>query len=388
MSMNSHRLTIAQLGPAHPNRGGIVHFNNRLALALQEREGLNVRQYFWSKPYPELLLPGPASEWLDHQSRETLQVPGQRILSVTNPLSWWSFLRRLRGDSCDILVTHWTHPVHFPVFAVLFTAIRLFTNIRIHLIAHNVMPHEKVLGAAWMARTVMNLAHVVIVHSSAEYDLATKYLGISDKVRKSFHPVYDCFKITGKKEKIRDKLKIEHYVFLFFGFIRPYKGIDCLIDAFEILQKKRDDVSLLIVGKNMYKKNSAAGKGKDDLSRRIDANERINHIDEYVPNEDVGSYFSIADALVTPYHEASQSGPVQIAHAFGKPVIASDLPAFRECLEQGVSVRLFKPGDPAALADTMDNFLRQPPGSDDTRPHSRRLDWDRYVEILLDGTMG
>jgi glycosyltransferase involved in cell wall biosynthesis len=382
--MKTPRRTIAQLGPAHPNRGGIVHFNNRLALALQQRSDLNVRQYFWSKPYPELLLSGPASEWLDHQSRETLQVPGLRILSFTNPLSWWSFLRRIRRDGCDILVTHWTHPIHFPVFAVLFTVIRLFTNIRIHLIAHNVMPHEKIIGAAWMARTVMNLAHVVIVHSAAEHDVATKHLGISGKVRKSFHPVYDFFNMTEKKEQIRGKLKIESHVFLFFGFIRPYKGIDCLIDAFEILQKKRNDVSLLIVGKNMYKKNSVFGRGKDNVTRSINANEKIIHIDEYVPNEDVGSYFSIADALVTPYHEASQSGPVQIAHALGKPVIASDLPAFRECLEQGVSGRLFKPGDSEALAETMDNFLRHPPGPDDRRPHSLRPGWDRYVEILLD----
>src|SRR5690606_11227486 len=98
----------------------------------------------------------------------------------------------------------------------------------------------------------------------------------------------------------------------------------------------------------------------------------------------VGSYFSIADVLVTPYHEASQSGPVQIAQALGKPVIASDLPAFRECMEQGVSGRLFKTGDSEALAETMDNFLRQPRSSDSKSPHSLRLDWDRYVEILLD----
>lgn len=382
--MTSPRLTIAQLGPAHPSRGGIVHFNNRLALALQELPDLNVRQYFWSKPYPELLLPGPASEWLDHQSKDTLQVPGLRILSFTNPLSWLSFLRHIRRDRCDILVTHWAHPIHFPVFAVLFTAIRLFTNIRIHLIVHNVMPHEKIIGAAWMARTVMNLAHAVIVHSSAEYDLATKLLGISGKVRKSFHPVYDFFNMTGSEEQIRRKLKLENHVFLFFGFIRPYKGIDCLVDAFELLQNKRNDVSLLIVGKIMYKKKLAHGTEHDNIIRRINANEKIIHIDEYVPNEDVGSYFSIADALVTPYHEASQSGPLQIAQALGKPVIASDLPAFRESLEQDVSGRLFKPGDPEALAETMDNFLGQPTGSDSKRPHSLRPGWDRYVEILLD----
>lgn len=388
MTMKSPRLTIAQLGPAHPNRGGIVHFNNRLALALQERSDLSIQHYFWSKPYPELLLPGPASEWLDRQSRDTLQVPGKRILNFTNPFTWWTFLQRIRGDGCDILVTHWAHPIHFPVLTALFTAIRLFTNIRIHLIVHNVMPHEQVIGAAQMARTVMNLAHVVIVHSSAEYDVATKRLGISSRVKKSFHPAYDFFKATGKKDLIRNNLNLEKHVFLFFGFIRPYKGVDCLIDAFEILQKKRKDVSLLIVGKNLYKRNSLFCRGLDDVTRRINANEKIIHIDEYVPNEDVGSYFSLSDALVAPYHETSQSGPVQIAHALGKPVIASDLPAFRECLGQGLPGRLFTPGDPEALAEAMDNFLREPRGSEDMKPRRPKPGWDRYVEILLDGAAG
>ena len=246
------------------------------------------------------------------------------------------------------------------------------------------MPHEKVIGAAWMARTVMSLAHVVVVHSSAERDVATRHLKIVGKVRKSFHPVYDFFNTTEKLERLRDTLNLENHVFLFFGFIRPYKGIDCLVDAFEMLQQKRTDVSLLIVGKNMYKNKPARDRGSDNVTQRIDANEKIIHIDEYVPNEDVGSYFSIADALVAPYHEASQSGPVQIAHALGKPVIASDLPAFRECLEQGVSGRLFKAGDPEALAEAMNSLLRQPPDFENMKPHGPRMGWERYVEILLD----
>lgn len=375
MPTRIRKFKIAQLGPAHPHRGGIVHFNNRLAQTLQTRQDVEVHQYFWSKPYPESLLPGPASDWLDQKSRVTFQVPGQHILSYTDPWSWWKLLRHMRSDGCEILVTHWVHPVHFPVFLFLFAAIRYLTDIKIHLIVHNVIPHEIFIGAIPMTKIIMNMAHHVIVHSSAEYDLMINTLKIKKNIKVSFHPLYDFFPGNKNVENIRKKLNLKNKIFLFFGFIRPYKGIECLISAFEILLKKHNNISLLIVGENLYSVN---------LHDRINTNENITHIDAYVPNEDVELYFSIADALVAPYLQTSQSGPVHIASAFGIPVIASDLPAFRECVVHGVTGYLFNPGDPEELAKTMEHFLGQTWDSNLIRAHGRRFDWDRYVEILLD----
>jgi len=385
MPTKIRKLKIAQLGPAHPHRGGIVHFNNRLAQALQARQDVEVQHYFWSKPYPKSLLPGQASDWLDQKSRVTLQVPGRRILSYTNPWSWWKLLRHMRSDGCDVLVTHWVHPVHFPVFLMLFAAIRHFTDIRIHLIVHNVIPHETFIGAIPMTKIIMNMAHHIIVHSSAEFEIMTKTMKIQRNMKISFHPTYDFFPENKNVEDIRIKLNLKNKIFLFFGFIRPYKGIQCLVSAFEILLKRHDDISLLIVGENLYSKNSRSSENLSDfLHDRINTNENIIHIDAYVPNEDVGLYFSIADVLVTPYIQASQSGPVHIASAFGKPVIASDLPAFRECIKHGVTGYLFTPGDPQELAKAMEHFLEQTWDSNRIRAHGQRFDWDRYVEILLD----
>jgi glycosyltransferase involved in cell wall biosynthesis len=380
------RIRIAQLGPAHPYRGGIVHFNNRLAKALEAIPELEVYQYFWTKLYPECLLPGPASDWLDLRSRVSFQVSGRNILNYANPWSWWQFVRRIRSDGCRILVTHWVHPVHFPVFVTVFAALRLLTDVEIHLIVHNVRPHEDVPGATQMARTVMNLAHHVTVHNASERDIAKKIMNVQTNIKTAFHPVYDFFTACEDSEYLRKKIRLKKRVILFFGFIRPYKGLECLISAFEIFQKKNNDVSLLIVGKFIHTRKKKYGNSEYNLLQNlIKKNKSIIHINEYIPNEDVGIYFGIADTLVTPYHKVSQSGPVQIAFALGIPVIASDLPAFRDCIEEGVTGSFFNPGDPQDLARAMEGVLGQAWDSDRIKAHGQRFGWERYVEILLDG---
>lgn len=389
MTKQTGRRHIAQLGPAHPNQGGIVHFNNRLALALKARQDLEVHQYFWKKPYPECLLPGPASTWLDTRSRISFQVPGQPILNYANPWTWLDLAKRIHADGCRVLVTHWVHPVHFPVYLTLFTAIRCFTDIKIHLIVHNARPHETFLGAMPMTKTIMNLAHRVIVHSSSDFDMAVNKFKIKQKTRLSFHPVYDFFQVTENICKIRENLNLKRNVFLFFGFIRPYKGLDYLIQAFDIFCKSNHDTSLLIAGKSLHQnKYSSLCTESNSLLEKIKENKNIVQIDEYIPNEEVGNYFSIADALIAPYIQTSQSGPVHIASAFGKPVIASDLPSFRDCIEPGVTGCLFKPGDPHDLACAMEHALKHTWDPVRIQEHGKLFDWERYVHILLDDDNG
>jgi glycosyltransferase involved in cell wall biosynthesis len=111
---------------------------------------------------------------------------------------------------------------------------------------------------------------------------------------------------------------------------------------------------------------------------------QIVRIDRYVANEEVGSYFSVADVLVTPYLSVTQSGPLQVAYAFDKPVIASDLPAFRECVSHGESGYLFSTGDARDLEDKMELFMNQPVDSGQVRQYRWRFSWERYIELMLD----
>jgi glycosyltransferase involved in cell wall biosynthesis len=380
-------MKIALLGPAHPFRGGIVHFNSRLARALQNRPELDVDLFYWSKPYPAFLLPGPASACLDEQSSLTFHRPGLRILSYTNPLTWGTLIMRLRRGRYDMLITHWVHPVHFPVFKVLFAAIRLLTKTKIILIVHNCLPHEHLLGAVFMSRSIFKMAHRLVVHGQSEAQQVER-LGLAAGNRvTAFHPVYDQFVMPAEpREAIRRSLGLREKVLLFFGFVRPYKGLECLVKAFCALAPRYPDVSLLVVGEQFYTTKGEA-RGNDLLLSHLSPNDPIRsqivRIDRYVANEEVGRYFAVADALVAPYLSATQSGPLQVAYAFDKPVIASDLPAFRECVSPGKSGYLFLTGNAPDLKEKMELFLNKPISAGQVRQYRRQFSWDRYVDIML-----
>jgi glycosyltransferase involved in cell wall biosynthesis len=379
-------MKIALLGPAQPFRGGIVHFNSRLAMALQNRPELDVDLFYWSKPYPVFLLPGSAA-CLDEQSSLTFHQPGLRILSYTNPLTWGALIIRLRRGRYDMFITHWVHPVHFPVFKVLFAAIRLLTKTKICLIVHNCLPHEHMPGAAFMSRSVLKMAHRLVLHGEAEAQQARRIgLAASDMVT-AFHPIYDQFVLPAEpRESIRRSLGLREKVLLFFGFIRPYKGLECLLEAFCNLASRYPEVSLLVVGEQFYTAKGEAG-GNDLLLSHLSPNDPIRSqiiwIGRYVENEEVGRYFSVADALVVPYLSAAQSGPLQIAYALDKPVIASDLPAFRECVDHGESGYLFSTGNVRDLTVKMELFLNKPIAAEQVRQYRRQFSWDRYVDRVL-----
>ena len=160
---------------------------------------------------------------------------------------------------------YWVHPVHFPVFKTLFTAIRLLTKTKICLIVHNCLPHEHLPGAVFMSRSVLRMAHRLVVHSEAETQQAKRIGLAANDLVTAFHPLYDQFVLPAEPtDSIRRSLGLRKRVLLFFGFIRPYKGLECLLDAFCNLASRYPDVSLLVVGEHFNPKKGD-GRGKDRL---------------------------------------------------------------------------------------------------------------------------
>jgi len=380
-------MKIALLGPSHPFRGGIVHFNSLLAEVLQNKAQLEVDLFYWSKPYPAFLLPGSSSDYLDGKSVLTFSRPGLHILKYTNPVTWIKLARYIKRGQYDLFITHWVHPVHFPVFKFLFTAIKLTTKTKICLIVHNCLPHERFFSDAVLSRNLFNTAHRLVMHGQPETELAGRIGVDSYKLIKAFHPLYNQFHLPNEsRESIRQRLGLGKKVLLFFGFIRPYKGLDLLLKAFCELSPKYKDLSLLIVGEQF-------GSSVDQLSEKekflkgCPSNDpvrgRVVWIDHYVANEEVGHYFTVADALVAPYLSVTQSGPIQIAYAFDKPVIASDLPAFRECVSEGESGYLFETGNASDLAKKIKLFFSKPVSSENVKRFRKKFDWDTYADLIL-----
>lgn len=133
--------------------------------------------------------------------------------------------------------------------------------------------------------------------------------------------------------------------FLFFGYILPYKGLNVLHEAVEILGEKLGDFKIVI-----------AGRGADPTLEKIKNDERYFTITRFIKNSELATLFNSAYSVVCPYLTMSQSGIPQTAFAFNVPVIASDLDGFREIITEDIGM-LFECGNATDLAKCMEEII-------------------------------
>jgi glycosyltransferase involved in cell wall biosynthesis len=143
-----------------------------------------------------------------------------------------------------------------------------------------------------------------------------------------------------------DLAAVEDPVILCFGLIRPYKGVDVLLEAFRSLE----GAELWILGRPL-------GMSLEPLrALAARAPGRVRILPRFVPDRELPAYFRRADLVVLPHRDAEQSGVLYVALAFGKPIVMSDVGGFGEVAERGVG-RTVPPGDPAALAAALGDLL-------------------------------
>jgi glycosyltransferase involved in cell wall biosynthesis len=238
-----------------------------------------------------------------------------------------------------------------------------------------------------------------------------KPLDGSTQIIKLYHPVYDMFKpdpdfdITKQKQK----LGLNRFVFLFFGFIRKYKGLHYAIRAFAELASRRDDVSLLIVGESFWQTldskklttrvkhfffklaKSLVLKKRDDennyrpldLIDELGVRDRVVVINDFVPNEDVHKYFQVSDAILLFYLYATPSGVESIAHNFNVPILATRVGHFPETVKDGFNGYLADDGDTASMAEVMEKIITAPINRENILESSREMSWENYASAIL-----
>lgn len=145
-----------------------------------------------------------------------------------------------------------------------------------------------------------------------------------------------------------------NFTLLYFGFLSPYKGVEYLIDAF---QRMNDPNLKLIITDSPHPRFQVYSQ---ELRRMADGNGNIVFVN-YVPEEELPSFFSQGDIVVFPYTSCvGMSGAFHTAAGFGKATVMSDLPVFRELMEQGAGGLVFPPGDVDALVDCLRGLLSSP----------------------------
>jgi glycosyltransferase involved in cell wall biosynthesis len=341
-------MKITIIGTAYPYRGGLAAYNERLARQFVI-EGNDVTILTFSLQYPSFLFPGK-SQYLDGPSPEGLTI--SREVNSVNPLNWISLGNRIRRDKPDILIIKYWLPFMAPCFGTIIRLVRRNKHTKVISIFDNVMPHEKRPGDILFTRYYTSAIDGAIAMSASVLDDLSQFR--SDiPVKLNPHPVFDNFGAPVDRDEALAKIGLDpsfSYI-LFFGFIRKYKGLDLLIEAFSNKQLRNRNLRIII-----------AGEFYDDAApyrEQVERSQLVNEIiffDRFINDDEVSLFFGSADLVVQPYRNATQSGVTQIAYHFGKPMLVTDVGGLREIVPDRKCGYVVNP-DPESIFNAISDYF-------------------------------
>jgi len=367
-------MNITILGTAFPLRGGIAHYNALLAAALGTAHTVDTVTF--KRQYPAFLFPGKTQQ----ESGEAVTAsPAPQLVDSINPLNWVRVGRMLRDRRPDILIFKYWLPFFGPCFGTIARIVRSNNHTRIICICDNVLPHERRPFDVSFTRYAFAAVDAFIVQSSAVERELQQMLPRA-RYRHVPHPVYNIFGAASDKAQARARLGItDERVILFFGYVRRYKGLHVLLQAMPDLLT-HIPVRLLVVGEFYDDEQSYR-----DQVRALGLEHAVTLHADYVPNEQVGEYFSAADAVVLPYVSATQSGIAQIAYNFDRPVIATNVGGLAEVVIDGRTGYVVPPDDPESLATAIARFYREgrgPEFGEQVHTEKRKYSWENLVAAI------
>ncbi|UOQ52622.1 glycosyltransferase [Hymenobacter cellulosivorans] len=335
------------IGPAYPLRGGLATYNERLARAFREA-GDEVRIVTFSLQYPDFLFPGQ-TQFSTEAGPTDLDI--EVSINSVNPVSWWKAGEKLRREKPDLIIFRFWLPFMGPALGYIARRIRRNRHTRVVAITDNVIPHEKRPGDRPLTRYFLSACHGFVTMSRAVLaDL--RRLHFKQPAQYQPHPLYDNFGALKAKPVALQGLGLDpkYGYLLFFGFIRAYKGLDILLEAFADPRLQQLPVKLIIAGE--YYEDAAPYEA---LIKQHNLESRLVRATDFIPNEKVADYFCAADMVVQPYKNATQSGVSQIAYHFERPMLVTDVGGLAELIPDGEVGYVVKP-TPKAIADALVDF--------------------------------
>ena len=363
------------IGPAHPLRGGLATFNQRLANAFTD-QGHTCSLLSFSLQYPDFIFPG-TTQYSSEPAPENLRID-TKINSI-NPFNWIRTGNWLKKQQADLIIVRFWLPLMGPALGTILRRARKNKKTKIICIADNVIPHEKRPGDKPFTRYFLKSCDAFITMS----EKVMSDLRLFEKTKPALlvsHPLYDNFGAILPKTEARMHLGLpaDEKIILFFGFIRKYKGLDLLFEAMALPAIKNAGIRLLVAGE-FYEEE----KGYQEQIDLLGIREQLYLRTDFIPDSEVKYYLSAADAVIQPYRNATQSGVTPLAYHFEKPMLVTNvggLPA----LVPDKKVGLVTEPDPAAIAGGILQFYQL--GEDYFIPHLReekkKYSWDRMVSSL------
>ena len=360
------RLGVASTFP--PYRGGIAQFNAAMTMAL-EAAGHDVARVTWSRQYPSILFPG-TSQWEPGKGLQDAEMPA--LLDSLSPLSWTRTGRALAA-SADVVVLPFWHAALAPALTGVAKAARQAGAKKVYALMHNATSHDGNLLHRTLTKRFLSQVDGVVTLSTPVSDALASHRPIT-----LFHPLYDHHGSGLRKAEARRQLGLKEgqVVHLFFGLIRPYKGLSVLLEAMALLPKEH----MLVVAGECYE----SWKPYAQTIRQHGLEKSVMLHTSFVDDKDVPVYFSAADDVVLPYTQASQSGVTAVALHHERRVIASEVGDLPTTIVPELTGRLVPARDAEALAEAMVKpWLAQPTDVKAAFGQvKKRLSWSAWASQL------
>lgn len=346
--MKPDKKKIIIVGPAYPYRGGNSLFVTFVYETLTKQ--FNVIVFNYKLLYPSFLFPGKTQF---DTSGEGKKIPNERIINSMNPFNWIKAAVRINSEKPDLIIFDWWHPYfafcHFFITSFLNKKLKK----RLLFITENFISHEGHFVDRFL--TKLGLYHskfFLALSKKVEDELKNNFT--KKRIFRSELPVYDH--LTGNLqeiERIKEKFSVSNgdKVLLFFGYVRKYKGLDILIEALSLLKSDFAHIKLIVAGE-FYDDR----KYYDELINKFNLTDKVSVYDQYIPNELVKEFFLVADVVVLPYRSATQSGILNLAYGFRKPVIVTNVGGLSEFVENEKTGIVVNEAEPNQLAEAIKKF--------------------------------
>jgi len=342
---------IILIGPAYPYRGGNALFVTHTYESLKNH--FDVKIYNYKLLYPSILFPGTTQ--FDKSKEQVFNIPNERMVNSINPFNWFKVAQRLKKENANLIVFDWWHPFFGFCHGAISFLIRRKYKGKILFITENVVSHEANPIDKLLTKIGLRFASKFLALSGI-VEKEVQQFSKGKKVYRSELPVYDCYKPVPKEniQQFREELGFEKdsIILLFFGYVRKYKGLDILIEAFPKIVANNPKAKLLIVGE-FYDDP----KEYLELIRKLKIDKQVKVINQFVPNEDVAKYYQAADVVILPYRSATQSGILNVAYGFYKPVVVTDVGGLAEFVDEGKTGFVVKPDSPDEIVEGVEKFL-------------------------------
>lgn len=358
-------MKIILIGPAYPYRGGQALVEAYLHKRIKDM-GYETNTISYSLLYPSIFFPGKTqydkSKFIPFEHNDKIK----RIINSINPFTWYKTYREIKKQKPNLIIIVWWMPFFGPALGTIAYLVKKnLKNTKVCFLVENYVSHESRWFDRFFCKQTFRWADSFICESNY-INKQIKEDFPSKPIYETTLSIYDCYNLNKfTKDSAKEFLGIKtENVILFFGMIRPYKGLDKLIESFKHLIETKPDTTLLIVGE--------CYEDIQKYERMILQNGISNStimINNFIDNEDIEPYFKSSDLVAMPYYSGTQSGILMMAYGFNVPVVVTNVGGVSELVENNKTGIVIKDNSMDNLLPALEKLL----DTKETTPYSENI---------------